>query len=260
DLLVGADGIMSVVRELSWGDSPIREHNLHVIVGHSLDPNLGIERGYSLIHHDRDTQASWTSIRLRGVDGFQWWVVQRHSAKHQFDDDPVATAMAAARNFDPALTRLIETSDPSKVVRWQIRDRKPLDQLTRGRVVLTGDAAHPVSPYAAYGAGMAVEDGYFLGRSLAGVDLGDFDALRSALTTYEGPRREHTARQVQAAFILGQVFHRLPRPLAWVRDLVLDHTPLLQKYWAESIPGDIHRQLTAIETAEHSLKLMPGAG
>ena len=51
--------------------------------------------------------------------------------------------------------------------RWVLRDRKALKQWSKGRATIIGDAAHPTSLYAAYGAGMATEDGYFLGRRLA---------------------------------------------------------------------------------------------
>ncbi|EEP74742.1 hypothetical protein MCAG_05069 [Micromonospora sp. ATCC 39149] len=57
---------------------------------------------------------------------------------------------------------------------WVLRDREPLQRWSKGRVTLVGDAAHPTRSYAAYGAGMATEDGYFLGRSLSGIDLSDY--------------------------------------------------------------------------------------
>ena len=120
----------------------------------------------------------------------------------------------------------------------------------KGRVTIIGDAAHPTSPYAAYGAGMATEDGYFLGRRLAGLDLTDHAAVAQALLDFEEPRRPHTARQSQTAYFLGQLFHHAPRPLAPVRDTVFDHTPFLQKVIGESTPGEILKQLDEIEETE----------
>jgi 2-polyprenyl-6-methoxyphenol hydroxylase-like FAD-dependent oxidoreductase len=112
-----------------------------------------------------------------------------------------------------------------------LRDRKPLGHWSKGRATLAGDAAHSTSPYAAYGAGMAIEDGYFLGRRLAGINLTDYPAVRAALDAYEAPRRPHTARQTQQAWILGKTFHHAPAFLRPLRDLILDHTSLLQKTW-----------------------------
>jgi 2-polyprenyl-6-methoxyphenol hydroxylase-like FAD-dependent oxidoreductase len=107
-----------------------------------------------------------------------------------------------------------------------------------------GDAAHPTSPYAAYGAGMSIEDGYFLGRALRGVDL---TAIQHCLQSYEDPRKPHTARQVQQAWILGKVFHHAPAPLRPIRDFILDHTPFLQKVVGDTNPREIHKQLALIQ-------------
>jgi hypothetical protein len=131
---------------------------------------------------------------------------------------------------------LIEATEPENLQRRPIRDRKPIKQWSSGRVTLAGDAAHPTSPYAACGAGMATEDGYFIGRAPAGVDLSDHDAVAAALDRYQTPRKPHTARQSAQAYFAGQLFHHTPRPL---RDLVLDHTPLLQKVVGESRPDEV---------------------
>ncbi|MEU8798368.1 NAD(P)/FAD-dependent oxidoreductase [Spirillospora sp. NPDC048819] len=249
DVLVGADGIDSMVRRTLWGDAPKREHNLHIFGGFTFD-DVDAEQGLCIISHDRTVQGSWTSIRNQGRDGFQWWVLTAHDGRTEFTGDLHAAATGLARGFAAPLPQLIAATDPGNVQRWVLRDRKPLKQWSKGRVTLVGDAAHSTSPYAAYGAGMATEDGYFLGRRLAGLDLSDHDAVREALRAYEEPRRPHTARQSQQAYFLGKLFHHAPRPLQTVRDLVLDHTPLLQKVVGESSPGEILKQLAEIDSAE----------
>ncbi|MGI6873716.1 FAD-dependent oxidoreductase [Amycolatopsis sp. 3B14] len=251
DVVVGADGIDSLVRRTLWGESPKREHHLHIFGGYTFDATA--ERGLCVVSHDRTVQGSWTSIRHQGRDGFQWWVLTAHDAAAEFTGDLHATATALAAGFAEPLPRLIAATPPEHLQRWVLRDRKPLKQWSRGRATLVGDAAHPTSPYAAYGAGMAIEDGYFLGRRLAGVDLSDYAAVRRALEAFETPRKPHTARQSQQAWLLGKVFHRAPRPLRALRDLVLDHTPLLQKVVGESSPGEILDQLDEIDRAERAV-------
>ncbi|MWA03560.1 NAD(P)-binding protein [Actinomadura sp. LD22] len=252
DVLVGADGIDSMVRRTLWGDFPKREHNLHIFGGFTFAEDAGADRGLCIISHDRTVQGSWTSIRHKGRDGFQWWVLTAHDGRTEFTGDLHATATRLAEGFAAPLPQLIAATDPGNVQRWVLRDRKPLKQWSKGRVTLAGDAAHSTSPYAAYGAGMATEDGYFLGRRLAGVDLTDPAAVRTALQAYEEPRKPHTARQSQQAYILGQLFHHAPRPLQAVRDAILDHTPLLQKVVGESSPREILKQLAEIDTAERA--------
>jgi 2-polyprenyl-6-methoxyphenol hydroxylase-like FAD-dependent oxidoreductase len=154
-----------------------------------------------------------------------------------------AHASALGAEFGPALRALIAATTPDHVQRWVIRDRVPLKAWSKGRITISGDAAHATSPYAAYGAGMSIVDGYFLAQQLAGVDLGDTAAVEAALKAYETPRIPHTTMQVQQAYILGRLFHHAPAPLRPVRDFVLDHTPFLQKQVGERSPAEIVAQL-----------------
>ena len=260
DVLVGADGIDSLVRRTLWGDAPKREHNLHIFGGFTFEGTVPAEKGLCIVSHSRTVQGSWTSIRSNGRDGYQWWVLGAHDASTEFTGDLHATATRMGAEFAAPLPQLIAATDPGNVQRWVLRDRKPLKQWSKGRVTLVGDAAHPTSPYAAYGAGMATEDGYFLGRQLAGVNLSDYAAVRAALDAFETPRKPHTARQVQQAFILGKVFHHAPAPLRPVRDAILDRTPFLQKVVGESSPGEILAQISAIDDAEQRFAAVQGAG
>lgn len=252
DVLVGADGIDSMVRRTLWGDAPKREHNLHVVGGFTFDKDAIARagKGLAVIQHNRTVQGSWTGIRSKGRDGTQWWVLSGCKASQAFDGDLHATAIAMGAGFPEPLPHLIAATDPANMQRWVLRDRKPLKQWSKGRATIIGDAAHPTSPYAAYGAGMATEDGYFLGRRLAGVDLSDYAEVRVALDAFEEPRRPHTARQVQQAYALGKVFHHVPAPLRVARDAIMDHTPFLQKVVGESSPREISAQLAAIDEAE----------
>ncbi|MBY4128220.1 FAD-dependent monooxygenase [Rhodococcus fascians] len=257
DVVVGADGIDSMVRRTLWGDAPKREHNLHIFGGFTFDEVPSATAGMCILSHSRTVQGAWTSIRNHGRSGFQWWMLAAHDASTEFQGDLHSEATRLGSEFVSPIPELIRSTSSKDVQRWPIRDRKPLKQWSIGRATLVGDAAHPTSPYAAYGAGMATEDGYFLGRRLAGVDLSDQAAVETALAAFEGPRRPHTARQSQQAYVLGQMFHQAPRPLQAVRDLVLDRTPLLQKVVGESSPKEILDQLALIDAAEAEFHRTP---
>ncbi|MGH3635020.1 MAG: FAD-dependent oxidoreductase, partial [Mycobacterium sp.] len=62
DVVVGADGIDSLVRRTLWGDSPKRAHNLHVIGGFTFSEDVGAEPSLCVVSHSRAVQGSWTSI------------------------------------------------------------------------------------------------------------------------------------------------------------------------------------------------------
>jgi len=246
DVLIGADGIDSLVRRTLWGDAPKREHRLHIFGGYTFGSPPGEQPGEAVIGHSRTVQGSWTAIRSKGRDGFQWWVLEATDPDAPAPADAHAAATRLGAGFPDPLPQLIAETDPRHVQRWVLRDRPALKQWSKGRVTLVGDAAHPTSPYAAYGAGMAIEDGFFVGRALRGVDLGDSTAVRSALQRYEDPRKPYTAQQVKLAWMNGKIFHHTPAPLRPIRDLVMDHTPFLQKVVGDASPGEIMKQLALI--------------
>lgn len=245
DVVVGADGINSFVRRALWGDEPIRRQFLHLVGGWLFDER-GCE-GEGIISHDRTTQVSYTPIRHEGRWGFEWWVLEAFKA----DDPPLtdlqAFSVARAKGFSPLVRELIGKTPIANMQRWEIRDRPPLAQWSRGRVTLVGDAAHPTSPYAAYGAGMSIEDGYFLARELAAVDVRDTAAVGAALQAYEDRRKPHTAYVTELAYKVGRMFHHLPRPLRPLRDCIFDRTSFLQRMIGDQMPAQILSQLAQIE-------------
>lgn len=242
-LLIGADGIDSSVRRHLWGEEPKRPHNLHIIGGFTFDESVPTERNEVVLVHNRAVQGTYTSIRSQGRSGHQWWVLEAWPDDRPAPSDLHAHTRSLARGFPAPLPALVDATPQDNLQRWPIRDRRPLKRWSRGRITLSGDAAHATSPYAAYGAGMSICDGYFLGRLLAGTDLADTPAVESALAEYDRVRIPHTTEQVNAAYALGKLFHHCPRPLRGLRDVVLDHTPLLQKQVGERNPREIVAQL-----------------
>jgi len=98
-------------------------------------------------------------------------------------------------------------------------DRLPMRSAAehaRGRVALLGDAAHPVRPYLAQGAGMAIEDAAALGDCLA---LSGSD-IPAAWQGYAQQRWQRNARVQARAMRQGTIFHARG-PLRWARDAAL---------------------------------------
>jgi 6-hydroxynicotinate 3-monooxygenase len=248
DVLIGADGLHSAVRRGLWGDSPIREQRLHLVGGYLFTE--GDTPTETVVAHNRTTQGSYSGIRHEGRPGYEWWVLEAFDPSVPFTEDLQAFARRRAAGFARPLPDLIEQTPREHLQRWPIRDRKPIKQWSKGRVTLVGDAAHPTSPYAAYGAGMSIEDGYFLAAELQTGDLSDLAHVRRALQAYEDRRKPHTRQVSEQAYWTGRMFHHAPRVLRPVRDLIYDHTPLLQKMIGEATPTHILSQLQEIDDAE----------
>ena len=105
---------------------------------------------------------------------------------------------------------------PEHWQKWALYDRPPLARWGKGAVTLLGDAAHPMLPYLAQGAAMAIEDAAVLAQRLA--DARDDPA--GAMRRYERQRRRRAARAQRAARRNGIVY-QLGGPGAFLRTLAL---------------------------------------
>ncbi|MEZ5938414.1 MAG: FAD-dependent monooxygenase [Hyphomonadaceae bacterium] len=88
--------------------------------------------------------------------------------------------------------------------RWALYDRDALPYWSEGRVTLLGDACHPMMPFQAQGAAMAIEDAYVLARC---VEEGKAD-IPAALRRYDALRRPRTTRVMESARANRAIFHR----------------------------------------------------
>ncbi len=105
---------------------------------------------------------------------------------------------------------------PDRWLKWSLYDRKTPFKGGVGPVTLIGDAAHPMLPFLAQGAGMAIEDAAVLAAML-GKSLDDpIDALRA----YEGARRLRTERAQNAARKQARIY-AMTGPEALVRNLAM---------------------------------------
>lgn len=230
DILVGADGISSSVSRQAFGDPKLFHAGVRVWLAwceHIPD----IPENYGMISHDWQYQASYYPMFNDGKPGFEWWVVESSWEGKPVPEDPQAHVANILKCWAQPLPCLFEaTNFDTQVYRWEIFNRPSMKEWSAGRVMCIGDAIHPVSPYAAYGMGMAIEDGYFLAKSLDGVDLRDISAVRAGFEVFEKQRVEYVNHSMESARFSGHMFHSLPWPIAMLRDWVFDYTPLLGNY------------------------------
>lgn len=107
--------------------------------------------------------------------------------------------------------------------KWALFDADPLPRWSRGRIVLAGDAAHPVLPFLAQGGCLALEDAIVLADGIAGSAAFDGDPTPS-FATYESLRKPRATRVLLSARRNGRIYH-LHRSAAWARNLTLRILP-----------------------------------
>jgi salicylate hydroxylase len=104
--------------------------------------------------------------------------------------------------------------------RWALFTVPDGGEWTEGAIALLGDAAHAMLPFAAQGAGMAIEDAAVLAKCIGETQHQGGPTIPAALKRYARLRQPRVARVARAARQAGRIYH-LPGPLAFARDLVI---------------------------------------
>jgi 2-polyprenyl-6-methoxyphenol hydroxylase-like FAD-dependent oxidoreductase len=192
DLVVGADGINSRVREELFGASPIRYSGFTAWRGVvPLDPALS-ER---LTPGESFGPGSLFGVaRLNGNQAY-WWASARkpENAGGEASVEKAGLLHRFGAWCDP-IPELIAATPDGSIVRTPLYERPPLPSLVAGRVGVLGDAAHPMLPNLGQGACQAIEDAAELGSALARVD-----DVPAALVAYSRRRAKRTAAVVRAS-------------------------------------------------------------
>lgn len=230
DILVAADGIRSKVSAQAFGDPKLFHTGIRLWLAW-CDHIPDIPPRYGYVSHDWQYQASFFPMVHDGKPGFEWWVVEPSWEGKPVPTDVKGHLTEVLKDWAQPMPRFLDqTNFDTQVFRWEIYNRPSMKKWSTGRVVGVGDAVHPVSPYAAYGMGMAIEDGYYLAQSLDGADLRDQRAIDAGFEIYEKKRVDYVNHNMEFARFLGRMFHSLPYPLAVVRDLIFDYTPFLNRF------------------------------
>jgi salicylate hydroxylase len=207
-LLVGADGLWSKVRRTVVNDGGPRTTGHLAFRAMVLQSELP-ERLRSQV------VTAWMGPDFHVVQypvrGGQWLNVVAVVHGHVYGDpqhwDHSANAAELRSRLAQAGTALQDLVRAIPNWRlWALSDRPPMRSAAehaRGRVALLGDAAHPMRPYLAQGAGMAIEDAAELAHALQG----EVDNIPAALQRYAQARWKRNARVQARAIRNGEVFH-----------------------------------------------------
>jgi len=221
DALIGADGLWSTVRLELLGDGLPRR------TGHLAYRALVRQADLPEALRSQDVTA-WLGPRMhvvrypvRGGESLNVVAIVHGEVAAEADLwDHSANAADLAAATAGCCSTLRETLEAIAGWRlWVLHDRAPMrgaHQHAVGRVALLGDAAHPMRPYLAQGAGMAIEDAAELGHVLAQALDPALD-VPTMLQRYALNRWQRNARVQARALRNGQIFHA-DGLLRWGRD------------------------------------------
>ena len=205
DLLIGADGIHSIIRSNLWGDeTPSFTGNVAwrgLVRAAELPPGmvrpmatvwLGPRRHF--VHYyikDRELVNCVCVVEKNG------WEVESWTELGEQDE-----LKADFNGWNDEVQTLINLVDRNSLYKWALHDRDPMNNWGKGRVTLLGDACHPTLPFMAQGAAMSIEDGVVLAGCLR-----QTQDVPVALKNYEDLRRDRTAIIQKGSRMNASLFH-----------------------------------------------------
>jgi 2-polyprenyl-6-methoxyphenol hydroxylase-like FAD-dependent oxidoreductase len=191
DVLIGADGVHSLVRDYIVGPTVARftgrlayrttypASRLNIDIGSSRTKWWGPDRHIVIyfVTSSRD-EVYFVTSQPESAD---WMTKESWSAKGDLDELRLAFS-----DFHPDVRAVLAAAP--EVHKWGIFERDPLPTWSRGRVVLLGDACHPMTPYMASGASMALEDAVVFARCLAEIGSDQIDDVHRTFEAIRKPR------------------------------------------------------------------------
>lgn len=203
DVLIGADGIHSRVRAAMLGDTPARftgNTAWRVVIPAAEVRDLVPPAACVWVGPGRHAVTYYLRrgelVNFVGVVERKDW--QSESWAERGDK---ADLIGDFQGWAKPIARVIDQA--GECYRWALFDRDPLTKWRDGRIALLGDACHPMLPFLAQGAVMAIEDAWVLSRKLkAATDI------PSALAAYETERKPRTTRVQRGARAQMGLYHQ----------------------------------------------------
>ena len=220
DIVIGADGIHSVVREklfekkessftgnVAWRmlipvDSLPRD-----LILPDTTVWLGPKKHFVSYHVSGGKNLN--CVCLVEQDG---WTNESWSERGNIED-----LREVYNGWNQTIETLLKIANPNTLYRWALHDRPPMKQWSKGRIILLGDAAHPMLPFLAQGAAMAIEDGAVLADCIS-----SYEDNEKSLKYFEQIRKPRTSFVQLAARRNAKILH-LSGLAAFFRNIIMGY-------------------------------------
>ena len=244
DVLVGADGVRSVVRHALFGPAPLHYRGYVTVRGITAAGSVPLPA---------DGAETWGRGARFGLgptsgDRIIWWATWNTQAGADDGGDTAARMRELFGTWHDPIPAIIDTLPKTAGIRSDICDRRPTRTWSRGRVALLGDAIHPMTPDLGQGACQAIMDATTLASCLAAAPDG-----RAALRDYQRRRWRNAAISTMMARTLGAMGQWDGRVMCTARNSLARAMPLaLQLRQFDLLLGNAGRQQASAAHAERA--------
>jgi len=226
DLVIGADGVRSVVRRfVTGGEDAVYSGTsaFRGIVPADQLPSLPNSQALQfwmgpnahLLHYAIGGRGEAVNF-FAAVEGPAVWP---HADKWLTEVEP-GEALTAFKGWHPAVTEMVSAVEHK--VRWGLFSVRPLVTWHRGRALLLGDAAHAMLPHHGQGANTTIEDAVTLTELLVGASPSEFEAVAGR---YEALRRARTRKIQRSSRVTNDLLHLPDGPTLAERDRRVSRFP-----------------------------------
>lgn len=200
DVLIGADGIHSKVREATFATTNLRYSGQTCWRGVASMSLPDAFRQSGIESWGRQIRFGLSQI---APDKVYWFAVAKAPEHGKDDTDTLKGKLTQMyRGFHPLVLDIIQTTTDQRIIRNDISDLKRLPTWHKERVMLVGDAGHATTPNMGQGAGQGMEDAYYLANLLS-----KYATHETAFQQFEKARRKKVDYVVNNSWRFGQMAH-----------------------------------------------------
>ncbi|MNH98033.1 FAD-dependent urate hydroxylase [compost metagenome] len=222
DVLIGADGIHSSVREQILGNTLLRYSGYTAIRGISLfnDERYDGHIGGGFEAWGPGKRFGYSNLGQGRI--FWFGAINSPAGSHLPKGERKQAALHHFQGWYDPIEAVITAAEEASILAHDIYDGKPATSWSKGRVTLLGDAAHPMMPNLGQGGAQAMEDAVVLGQCLS---TSAHPNIETALIAYERLRIPRTTKVVRQSRMMGSMV-QLENPVAIsIRNLLLRNMP-----------------------------------
>jgi 2-polyprenyl-6-methoxyphenol hydroxylase-like FAD-dependent oxidoreductase len=218
DILIGADGIHSIVRKHIFGEMPLRYSGQTCWRGVAKMKLKTPKEAAELWGTKGGLRTSYSQV---SEDEVYWYITAKAEKGTKIPQDEVKSYLLnLVSEFQSDIQSVIEKTDNTAILQNDLLDLKPILNWYKGNIILIGDAAHATTPNLGQGACQAIEDAYFLAECLS-----RYPSVSKAFSAFQNKRKPKADFVTKTSFQMGQVINIGGAVGYRLRNMLLKITP-----------------------------------